>query len=231
MHKQDQLLTQALFLYQEEWLQSYVPEQDSPITFSDHFERRMQKMIRHRRRNAFALLNSARKRVAAVILVFLLLSTTIVLQVDAVRTPIRRFFIELHDFLTQITFHSPVDTSQLPNEMQQFVPGYLPAGYQLSTAHKNGMGYYSEYKNAAGDTMELDQLYINISLHVDTEDAVVENVTVGEYAGIAYFVKGTQNIIWDNGSSAFHLRGSIALADLMQVATSLQPAPAESTTP
>lgn len=90
---------------------AYVPTNESDIDhqFSDGFESKMNRLINRQKSNLWRLTNTATKRVAVAVVVFMMLMAT-ACSVPAVRKPIVEFFVEVYETFVGYFFEG--DTSK-----------------------------------------------------------------------------------------------------------------------
>ena len=106
----EEKLKQAVEIYAMNWLDSLPTDEElrDQIQFSDKFEARMRKLIRRQKKPYYRFVNTAMKRVA-VIFVAVVLAFSAMMSVEAIRTPVINFFIEIYERFTAVTFPSNDD--------------------------------------------------------------------------------------------------------------------------
>lgn len=103
-------------------------EELADITFSEKFEKRMEKLIRRQRKFYYSFINTAGKRVTMIALAIIIGLSTVTLSVEAIREPVVRFIIEDFEKFTDVTFYEDSETSF---EFVKAQPTYIPEGFVL----------------------------------------------------------------------------------------------------
>lgn len=202
----------------EEIAQETPPNADG-MRLSNDFEKRMQRIIKgdlRKRRVSRALKVTA--KVAAIIMVFLVISTVVVFSSEALRSTVFNLFYETGGVSTEIDF-SDADSSGLPEGL--VMPGYIPAGYKLVDATKNGTMYTSILKNSAGDIIIIEQGKVNAHLSADSEG---EDTYETEFMGEKIYVIESEeiNMVFFNSSLyGFTISGDIKTSELLAIAESI----------
>ena len=142
-------------------------------------------------------------KTAAAWFVVIGLCTTLIVSVEALRTPVVNFIIEQHEKFTTINFgKDPVSPSTQPTtDPQTILPsetpldGFLPSGYALThySLRSNGT-FIAVYENVDGASITISSNIGDGAINLDTENAKSSTVEIGKHVG--YFVeKGTELII------------------------------------
>lgn len=152
------------------------------ITIRHHFARQKNK-TRIRK-----ILRFIGKSVATVVVTFGLVSA-LVFSVDAIRVPVLNFILEHQNGFLLITKHpESIDFTVDPQDHLPKDPsslGFLiPMGYDLKkyTTKPNGT-FFVSYANESGDTVKLQTVSDDGIFASDTENAVIESVTISRYEG------------------------------------------------
>ena len=124
---------------------------------------------------------------AATIVVTFGLVSALVFSVDAIRVPVLNFILEHRNGFLLITKHP--ESSSITVDPQDHLPqdptslGFLlPMGYDLKkyTPKPNGT-FFVSYTNEAGDVVKLQTVLDDGIFMSDTENAVIETVTISGY--------------------------------------------------
>lgn len=144
-------------------------------------------------------------KTAAAWFVVIGLCTTLIVSVEALRTPVVNFIIEQHDKFTTITFGkdstSPSSQPTTDSHANFFVEtpfdGIVPLEYSLSQYNTRDDGtFIAIYKNENGESVIISSTIGNGAINLDTEDSTANPIDIGHHVG--YFVqKGTElSIVW-----------------------------------
>lgn len=199
-------------------------EADSSYEFSPDFERRMDKLIRQRRKPYYRFINTSGKRVAVILLAFLTISFTTVMSVEALRTP----FL---DFITSIfSDHSEVRANDDSGDYPETIENY----YEITS----GLSDYIIERDTIKDNERViyyrrnEQLiyYHQITIknylkYYNTENTEIENIDINGHEAIGYI--DNQNyytLIWNNGEYVIQISSNIGKDALIEIAKSVQKA-------
>lgn len=118
-------------------------------------------------------------RVAVIVLVMLLLFATAFATIPELRSKTLNLIIEVFDDRTRITFGEEGPIISASNTLVSWVPD----GFELVDKGESDFSAWEEYNNSDGALIEAN-IYFGegVAYGVDTEEALVENITVKGYA-------------------------------------------------
>ncbi|MDA8226590.1 MAG: DUF4367 domain-containing protein [Desulfitobacterium hafniense] len=196
------------------------------------FERKMKKWIG--RHNSKDTLIKIRKRtfkflpqVAIFLLVILGSLTMAVASVEAFRIKVLNMFLEINDQYTEIKIkeNDPskiVPEPQLPSNWNGYVPGYIPKGFITVRTEEDKVSKIIEYTNESGQMMRFTQ-YENIKtdLRIDTENAIVHNITIHNSQALLVEKEGLVSIVWQD-QILFCITGEIEKSEIIKMAKNIR---------
>ncbi len=219
----DDRLIKALTLYADELLLD-IPSDDvlrETQTFSQKFERKMRKLIVKASFTKQQWTREIAKRIAMILLT-VAIGSSCLLSVEAIRTPVLRFFADIQETFTRITFQSEVETDTWPEVLEKFyVPGFIPEGFLLDYQDDTIQFSILNYR-LGNDDFEWSQYTVYAVINVDTEGATTEELIQN---GVKYFYyenKGRKHLIWQQYGYAFMCDGTISKELLLQIAESIK---------
>lgn len=203
----------ALLPSEEEW---------SDVPHSPEFEARMQKLLAHRRHGYYALFGTVGRRVASIVVALLVSATILTASVEALRTPMMRFFARVYETFTQIfVVEDTTDSSVLP-PFVPCAPTYVPEGYEVSSVQTVERHQRIRYVNESGRRISFTQSRSsNLSIHIDTEGVDYTEIRIGNYEGIIYSNKGANMVVFTDNTYLYTLSSTIDRAELIKMAESL----------
>lgn len=210
----------------ELWL-SALPEQAPEHEFSPKFRRKVEKLLRRQRRSP--AVNAALRygrRAAAFALVFLTLSFSCLMTVDAAfRERVIQAVVQVFQDFTEFIYTSDSPAVEKPGNL---VFTYLPEGMREQDREQDAIEFYVFYESPDGAFMELSQILVEdgaeVLLGLDTENA---KVTYFEVHGVEAMgiEKGLDHTIhWVEGNFVYTLSGTIPLEELKLIAEGIQTA-------
>lgn len=208
----------------ELWL-SALPEQAPEHEFSPEFRRKVEKLLLRQRRSP--AVNAALRygrRAAAFALVFLTLSFSCLMTVDAAfRERVIHAVVQVFPDFTEFVYTSDSSTVEEPGNL---VFTYLPEGMEEQAREQDELGFYVYMENLEGEFIELDQSLVEngteMLLGLDTENA---KVTYFEVHGVdaVGIEKGLDHTIhWTEGNFVYTLSGTIPMEEVKLIAEGIQ---------
>lgn len=209
------ILHRALTLYTENQLDTILQKKDlneklKSITFSDEFEKRMEKLIKSEKRPHIKLINTAGKKAAAV-LIAAALATSSVMAVPALRAPIVKIFTKEYSSFTLYT----ADKNSLSSITGEYTtqikivyrPAYIPTGYDEPIYYDSIAG--TDVRFDKGDDSDqvilLSQRPLNARLSFNTEGAKIYPAEINGIFGHKCTNLGQTVYIWQEHGYFFQL--------------------------
>lgn len=203
----------ALLPSEEEW-------SDAPL--SPEFEARMQKLLAYRRHGYYALFGTVGRRVASIVVALLVSATILTASVEALRTPMMRFFARVYETFTQIFVVEDTTASSVLPPFVPCAPTYVPEGYEVSSVQTVERHQRIRYVNESGRRISFTQSRSsNLSIHIDTEGVDYTEIRIGDYEGIICSNKGTNMVVFTDNTYLYTLSSTIDRAELIKMAESL----------
>lgn len=200
-------------------------ELEKEVIFRPEFKDRMSKFFTHiKRRERTRLFGRTMLKVGACTVAVLIVFSTVVFSVDAVRVSFLNIFSVKDDEST--TIHVDDGTANYDAFSDKihgiYLPSYIPASYSVQDVEKYDTYYYVIFANADGDKIKLQNLLGDSSSGVDNEGATVETITVNN-ENAQYFSKDGENIlIFKYNKNVFKLTTSLSKDELIKMAESME---------
>ena len=148
-------------------------------------------------------------KTAMIFLVLILLLSTSVLTVQAIRIKALNLLISMEDRYTAIRLGdrgNGVEDNMHIDWHNAYMPTNIPEGYIISNLTNNKNLKSIEYTSKNGGIILFQQINENGSKNVDTENAEkIENVTVQGKEGLLVIKDGLITVIWNNDLYVFLL--------------------------
>lgn len=199
---------QLLKEYEEEERSGAIPD------IPEALDKKCRDLIRrsyakHRFRVRLRTVAGISKRVALITLAALGLCSVLIVSVEAIRTPVIRFFIEQNEEFSSIDFDTvgsntessdPIeaaDESQPVDRSISPLVGMVPDGYELvHFSDKGKRGFTCLYKDDADNIISFSATPAKGRLNVDTEDAIVEDIELLGHDGMLILKADDKKIVW-----------------------------------
>jgi hypothetical protein len=103
-----------------------------------------------------------------------------------------------------------------------YVPNYIPPGFKVDKTERRDMLEVIYFTNEQGQTIRFTQ-YLNnkTDLRIDTENAIVQNISISNNNALLAEKQGLVSIVW-NKDSLFSLIGEADKAELIKMAESIK---------
>lgn len=171
-----------------------IPRDDSqiPHKFSAEFEYKIAKLIQKEKSFFWHFINTASKRVAVIVLVFVMLFTT-ACSVKAIREPIVRFLTEVYETFTQYFFEG--EKTNVITEKYQI--SAIPTGFSEESVFETDTVITVVYQNAQNNTIHFTQSITDgTTIYLDSEKGDRKTIAVSEYEVHLYSQNGVLFAMW-----------------------------------
>ena len=190
--------------------------------FSPKFQKRMDKLIRRRRKPYYRFINTAGKRVAVIALAFLTISFTTVMSVEALRTPFLDFIMSI------FSDHSEVRGIDVSGNYPEKIENYYEITYDLSdyTVERNEMTEQEHILFYRKDDNMICYYQITVAEYrekYNTENSEIELIDINGHDAIGFLDNnGYYTLMWNNGEYIINIGSNIGKNALIEVAKSVQ---------
>lgn len=178
------------------------------VTFSNAFEKRMNKLLEKEKSMRLSTGRTIRNSLVAAAIAILVLLTGL-MSVAATREPIVEFVKRVFPQFNEITLD---ETSCPPISMieTEYTITNLPKGYVLDTYWRGELSVQSVWKNESGEKIYFRQNTLDSNYSVDTE-CTYEELYVNGYRAYYY----TTGIVWTDGVYWFSLDATKGNKDML----------------
>lgn len=196
---------------------------NTEISFSENFEKQMNKLIHRREKPYYVLINTATKRVAVIILAVIITTVSATIGIAAIYQPFADFIMEIFD---DHTLFRPNHSSQISStdpltEWKAYTPSYIPEGFEVETETTDWEYRYVMYSET-DRFFWIEQLsQYNGQVLIDTEGTSIEDIYINGIKGIYYENKGEKTIILLTNNNCITVQGNIDKNELVNIANSL----------
>lgn len=201
---------------------SHIPTDENSIdyTFSDKFERKMQKLIKAQKKSSWKFTNTAKKRVAILIAILIALLAT-ACSVKQIREPIVTFFTETYDSFVEYFFEGDT-VDEITYEYQLT---YVPKGFEQTEVDRTATSITTVYENESGDLIDFCQTTTSSTGHfIDTENGETINMDIAGTNVSIYQIDGACHVTWIHKTYFFTLTcyGEFDVGMIQQMIASVQ---------
>ena len=197
---------------------AHIPTDESSIdfTFSEKFNKKMEKLIKSQRKPYWNFISTVSRR-AAVIIVAIITLVTAAFSVKAIREPIIKFIKQVYESFTHYSFEG--DTVEIITK--EYTITQMLDGYEQFDKLTSENTIATTYKNKLGDTIIFTQMTTEYSIgyFVDNESGEQYTETVDDIEIEFKEWYDTKTAIWTNDGYVFSIDciGNISFEDIKQI--------------
>ena len=197
---------------------AHIPTDESSIdfTFSEKFNKKMEKLIKSQRKPYWNFISTVLRR-AAVIIVAIITLVTAAFSVKAIREPIIKFIKQVYESFTHYSFDG--DTVEIITK--EYTITQMLDGYEQFDKLTSENTIATTYKNKLGDTIIFTQMTTEYSIgyFVDNESGEQYTETVDDIEIEFKEWYDTKTAIWANDGYVFSIDciGNISFEDIKQI--------------
>ena len=176
---------------------------ESQITFafSKKFEQKMQKLIVRQKKSYWKYVNTAKKRVAVVV-ISLLSMLMLAMSNEDVRASMLQWCENVYEEYIHYYFEGKT-TKRIEHE---YYLEKIPDGFEIVNSSKNEKWISTEYKNEVGDIICFEQsLSEKYELHIDNERLNWSSVIIGESEVKLFESEYIKGALWVEDGYVFEL--------------------------
>lgn len=203
--------------------QEFVAASETEHIFSDKFNKESAKLIKRQKRSYYPLICTSARRVACIIVSFLVVSMTTVLSVDALRKPFFEFIASIFSDHSEIRVDDSEakDAPKIIEEKYEITTGL--EGFNISFVSESEEMRLIEYKSGNNFIRFMQYTFDLGTANVNTENAKVEHISINGYDAIAWISNlSTTHIMWNNGEYIFNIISDVGQDALIDIAKSVQ---------
>ncbi len=192
-------------------------------TFSKRFERKMARLIRHQKSFYFPMIKTSTRRTVTIMVTAIIVLSTMVMSVSALREAFLRFITEVFDT------HTKVQTIQDDTAPESFEDIYaitnIPDGFEIVFQNDNIEGIpelITEYRNGQQRIIFSQFIKSQYRVSVNTEGYEVVRIDINGNEGFMVDMVDDYYFAWDNGDYIFEIVGNVGENTLIDMINSVQ---------
>jgi hypothetical protein len=194
-------------------------------TFSERHEKRMKKLFAadKRKETRIVVVRWGKTAVAAACIATTVLFGTLLLSSE-VRATINNVIISWLDMFTR--FEAPQSLSNEEFVEREWLPEYLPEGFELADTFEAGEIVLFEYANADGAMIDFSVRPSEGATYIDNTDMEYRIISENSIAYHVFEVDGTDDeenvVVWDMQGYRFTVAGTYDVDELLKIALSVR---------
>ena len=184
-----------------------------------NLDERMHKVIKKdRRRRRMCRFGRAALKVAAVLVVVLMISTIAIVSSEALRKTILGMLVSEGEESIQIMV---MDEDNVETSGLIVTPTYLPEGFAFRETSNTAWGFMSIYENAQHETIFIEQNNLGMEMSVDNERHESEQIEIGGRIAYLFYNENESILVFDTDVNTFMIYGQISKKEIIDVANSM----------
>lgn len=201
--------------------------QGERIRLSEFEEKRLRRLIartltRIRLKRARSIAIAVSRRVAVIIAAILLVGITLMATVKAVRDKVVELLFHFTEEYVEAEME-PAETDALPEELSDYVLGYLPEGFKLESSALDDHKNVFFYQNGEGQYIRYVIYFDKGVSNFDTEQADrTEELTIAGNKALLFEKEKLITLIWAQDQYYFVLGANISEEEIVRMAESVQ---------
>lgn len=191
---------------------------------SPEFDRKMKWLFFLHRIRYDVYFNTVGKRVAAIILCFVIAGTTTVMSVDALRDGLFELIEKVYSRFSQITFEPVQSTYSIPEVFEEYSITNIPKGFVLEADYINESLFMKEqvFTNGNNSICFGQALAETADFSVDTEGITTQTIELDNKEFLCFSNKGIRYVIWTEGDYAFTIHSELPMEKILEMAVSVK---------
>ncbi len=188
------------------------------IVFSEEHEKKMKRLFnKERRTQKRKKYFKYTQRIACILLAFVLVSGVTIFSVDAWRIKFLNFVLESNEPNTDFNFSDNGGTTYSDDNV---ILHYVPMGFEIDDVQNSKRRIYLRFSN--GDMyFGITVNGINGSYSIDTENAVVERITINNNEGIYSSNENINILVWHDDEYVYRITANISEDEIIKIAENL----------
>lgn len=192
--------------------------EETEHVFSENFERKMEKLIKRHKNPWYMIVSTPAKKIAAVIILAIILSFSTAMTIRASREAIIKFFVEMYETFSVVFFgevdpdtgeprfaSEDNDNSGVITDIYEIT--YVPEGYELVYEEEHSKRVTKIFDKEGAIAIKF--LYVPIEefakIVVDTENTEVQNFFVNNTKYQCVILERYVQVVWQEKGYAFVL--------------------------
>lgn len=161
-------------------------------------------------------------RVAVFLAALISIMAVMTMSVEAFRIRFLNLFISRNDSYTEIKVDLIGDTMIPDLDAKAFYYfSYLPDGYEFLEANELNSTIFMIYSKDE-EPLYFTQSFLPTDYQLNTENALVENVMIGEYEGMFISNQNSNLLFWTQETVAFLLDGQISKEEMLKMVKNMK---------
>ncbi len=196
---------------------------NTEISFSEKFEKQMNKLIHRREKPYYVLINTAAKRVAVIILLIIIAFTSTTISVAKIYQPFEDFIMEIFDDHTLFRPNRNNQSGDPLAEWKAYTPSYIPEGFEVTNQSTDDYSSFIRYSNEKGKNFRIIQTMAGgAGTSLDTEGVEGEYINVNGTEIFYYDNKDENHLFFKKGVTLIFIHGNISKDELLKIAVSMR---------
>lgn len=192
-------------------------------TFSKKFERKMARLIRQQKSFYFPMIRTPMRRTVTIMVTVIIILSTTVISVSALREAFIRFITEIFDTHTEV---QAIQDDTAPESFEDiYAIANIPDGFEIVFQNDNiteAPALITEYRNGQQRIIFSQYIKSRYNVNVNTEGYEMIRIDINGSEGFMIDMVDDIYIAWDNGDYIFEIESNVGKNTLIEIANSVQ---------
>lgn len=194
-----------------------------PHTFSKRFERKMARLIRQQKSFYFPMIRTPIRRTVTIMVTVIIILSTTVISVSALREAFIRFITEIFDTHTEV---QAIQDDTAPESFEDiYVITNIPDGFEIVFQNDNieeTPVLMTEYRNGQQRIIFNQCIKSQYDVNINTEGYEMIQIDINGSEGFMVNMVDDVCIVWDNGDYILEIDSNIGKDILIDMINSVQ---------
>lgn len=217
-----QNLLQGIRLASIDYLNSIDLSSVESFSESEHYKRKMRRLIKNQKRSYWKYFNTVGKKIA-ILFIILALSFAMSLNIQAIRSPVFGFFENIFEKFSEI-FIDNSKISEYPTTIEEiYTLTGLPEGFTETEHEVSAMIVKTTWQNK-DEKIRLYQRLLSGKATLDTEYSDYQRVEYNGYEVLYVKKERATSVFWHNGRYRFSIDwyDTISIEKMLELTTKLK---------
>jgi hypothetical protein len=188
----------------------------APHVFSKHYKRNMKKIIKEYSRTPVQRkLVTLRKYVAAVLILFVLTNSILLITAQAYRERFFEIINTVYKKFTSIVIE--VEEEPFDEELNFVQPSYIPDGFELINDIKTDVTRKIDYINDNKIIVFKQSIITSGETKIDTENTSAKEMEINRYKITYSLNKDIYNAYWNDNKFSYSITAEVSLEELIKI--------------
>lgn len=203
------------------YAQQLAQADDSSVTFSEDYIRKMQKLIRRRNKSYYPLIKTSFRRAVCIIAAAIIAGAMTVAAVKPLRDWFTGLFVNAYDTSADVGFVKGDAVIDDEDIFEYLEPQDIPEGFSVESSVREDGFFIITYTDQSGRIIDYNQSDLSCIHSIDTEGKDLEETEINGTKALVSYNDEESIICWTDSEYSYLISGDIPKSDIIRMANSL----------